>query len=609
VKQFWYALDRAAIRAIRNPGTEFKVRRLVFKFEPPFLKIQLPTGRSLSYPFARIMDDLDKYGHEKVTFLDNAGGKLRHGDEGPKRGKTIAHWIYQDPPDRPNYMRVDKHIAADGKRNFYQHHWDGTRWIHGVKDTYAERKIPYRLPELRAALLKNPDTEVQITEGEKDADTASRIGLVATTNPGGALAWTDELTAWMRTLGVRRAVIHEDNDQTGERRTKGLLTALSGFVKLRLVQYRDEPDGGDLTSFFDRLGKEALLERIATAKPAASGIAVLTKAEFLRGFVPPDYLIDGVLQRRFIYSLTGKTGHLKTAIALRVAQLVDHGGTLAGHAVTKGRVAYLVGENPDDVRMRVIGDDAVIGDSGPGNILFVPGVFNTDELLHQVEALGELDLVIIDTSAAYFLGDDENSNPQLGEHARKLRRLISLPGGPCGIVLCHPVKHASEPDQLLPRGGGAFLAEVDGNLTAWKEDTLVTLHHSDKFRGPGFEPITFRSEPIHTEQLKDRKGRMLPTFRVVALSDDEEAKENEAARSEENELLSARLDGGAAMSIAELAGLMGWTLKSGAPHKTKVARVLKRLKDAGLMKKERGKWDLTPKGEKLAKSLKTDGTI
>jgi hypothetical protein len=37
---------------------------------------------------------------------------------------------------------------------------------------------------------------------------------------------------------------------------------------------------------------------------------------FLKGFIPPDYLIDGILQRRFIYSLTAPTGGGKTAIAL-----------------------------------------------------------------------------------------------------------------------------------------------------------------------------------------------------------------------------------------------------------------------------------------------------
>src|SRR6476646_7069208 len=49
---------------------------------------------------------------------------------------------------------------------------------------------------------------------------------------------------------------------------------------------------------------------------------VLSKADFLKGFIPPDYLVDGVLQRRFIYSLTGQTGHAKTAIALLIARLV-----------------------------------------------------------------------------------------------------------------------------------------------------------------------------------------------------------------------------------------------------------------------------------------------
>jgi hypothetical protein len=346
-------------------------------------------------------------------------------------------------------------------------------------------------------------------------------------------------------------------------------------------------------------------EHVEEVKPAAPAIAVLSKAEFLRGFVPPDYLIDGILQRRFIYALTGQTGHVKTGIALRLAQLVDCGGSLAGHDVAQGRVAYLVGENPDDVRMRVIGDDAILGNSGPGNIVFVPGRFNTDALLQRIEALGALDLVIIDTSAAYFLGEDENSNQDLGEHARKLRRLVSLPGGPCVIALCHPTKYATGPEQLLPRGGSAFLAEIDGNMSAWMDDHLVTLHHSEKWRGPGFEPITFRRDKVTTEALKDSKGRLLTTVRAVVLSDEEEAQEAEATRSEENELLIARLNGGASMSVADLARAAGWLTDGdlSKPHKSKVARVAKRLGKDGLMKQQRKKWDLTDKGEKLAKSL------
>ena len=77
-KRFWQGLDRAAVTALRRPGTDFQINelgRLLFCFEHPFLRITLPSGRAISYPFARI-DGADKFGRPKVTFRDNAGGKF-----------------------------------------------------------------------------------------------------------------------------------------------------------------------------------------------------------------------------------------------------------------------------------------------------------------------------------------------------------------------------------------------------------------------------------------------------------------------------------------------------------------------------------------------------
>jgi putative DNA primase/helicase len=69
------------------------------------------------------------------------------------------------------------------------------RWVHGVKGTYAEIKIPYRLPKLLAA----PPTEpVWIPEGEKDADNVAALDLIATTNPGGAKQFQPELVQWFK---------------------------------------------------------------------------------------------------------------------------------------------------------------------------------------------------------------------------------------------------------------------------------------------------------------------------------------------------------------------------------------------------------------------------
>jgi len=43
---------------------------------------------------------------------------------------------------------------------------------------------------------------------------------------------------------------------------------------------------------------------------------------------------------------------------------------------------------------------------------------------------GPFSLLIVDTSASYYSGNDENDNVALGNHARMLRTFIELPGGP-----------------------------------------------------------------------------------------------------------------------------------------------------------------------------------
>jgi hypothetical protein len=213
---------------------------------------------------------------------------------------------------------------------------------------------------------------------------------------------------------------------------------------------------------------------------------------------------------------------------------------------------------------------------------------------------GNLDLVIIDTSAAYFLGNEELSNTQMGSHARMLRKLTTLPGGPCVLVLCHPIKHVTEPSQLLPRGGGAFLAEMDGNLTSWKhDDVMIDLHHN-KMRGPGFEPMSFRLDRIITPKLVDAKGNMIPTVRAVPVSRTEEDKQVNKVRNDED-LVLAKMLGNPEASISDIAEACGWKTPAGEPSKSKVQRALVKLDKAKLVKNERGWWKLTEAGKEVAR--------
>jgi len=96
--------------------------------------------------------------------------------------------------------------------------------------------------------------------------------------------------------------------------------------------------------------------RVNQLTPETTESAPLIKSskEFVAGFVPPDYLVDGLLQEAFLYSLTGATGAGKTAITLRLAATTALGIVFANRETKKRRVLYLAAENPADVRMRWI---------------------------------------------------------------------------------------------------------------------------------------------------------------------------------------------------------------------------------------------------------------
>jgi hypothetical protein len=333
-----------------------------------------------------------------------------------------------------------------------------------------------------------------------------------------------------------------------------------------------------------------------TALPAR---LTLSSAEFVAGFKPPDYLIVGWLQRRFVYSLTAATGDGKTAVALLLALLVSQGLALGKLKVKPGRILYFAGENPDDVRMRWMATTQQFArmPEDIDNVHFVPGVFKFTEIserIHQEMAARELALVIVDTSAAYFETDDENNNMQALAHAKRLRELSRLPGGPTVLICCHPTKNV---ESLVPRGGGAFLNEVDGNLTCKRNDLAVELHWCGKFRGPDFAPMFFQLKVVTHERLKDSDGNLIQTVVALSLSDEGMRDISEHRRADEDQVLLS-IEENPALSSRDRAQQMGWFMKSGDPYHMRVVRAEKALKEAGLIKKNRDGWELSDRGKK-----------
>jgi putative DNA primase/helicase len=111
-----------------------------------------------------------------------------------------------------DYLNLDGSLRFQVVRldpkDFRQRVPDGrTGWSWSMKGV---ERILYNLPRIKAAIAE--DRIVFVVEGEKDADTLTEIGFVATTNPGGAKKWNAD---YSQTLLRANVVIIPDNDKAG----------------------------------------------------------------------------------------------------------------------------------------------------------------------------------------------------------------------------------------------------------------------------------------------------------------------------------------------------------------------------------------------------------
>src|SRR5207249_4181617 len=138
-------------------------------------------------------------------------------------------------------------------KNFKQRRPDGNgNWIWNLKDV---RRVLYRLPVLLAA---DRIQTIYIVEGEKDAQRLLDLGLVATTNPGGAGKWRPEFNEPLR---GRHVVISPDNDDAGRAHAQTVASSLHQVAaSIKILVLPDLSPKGDISDWLDAGGTvEALL--------------------------------------------------------------------------------------------------------------------------------------------------------------------------------------------------------------------------------------------------------------------------------------------------------------------------------------------------------------
>ena len=553
-----------------------------------------------------------------------------------RRGIPQKVWTYHDEAGRV-LGHVYRFVKSDGGKEVLPVVWarhaesgaEEWRWM-----AFPKPRPLYGLDRLAA----KPDATVLLVEGEKCADAghAELHDLAVVSWPGGGNAFgnVDCLP-----LSGRRVITWADFDEPG------VQAMAAAREKLRVLNCKlwdivlppagSKPKGWDIAdAVLDGLRGRELAEYVRSnarsAVPRAtpeqveravlasvssgtaqkrqalekrSGGPILVDAtEWLANSTPQEWVVDGLIQRGNLYACTAITNHGKTAIGLLLALSIAAGKKFAGREIAQGKVMILCGENPDGFRTRMRATMHAMGlDDGDltGLVTVLPQALPLSNSVEQIleearQKEGDYALVLVDTSISYYSGDDEDDNLQARTHAWHLRSLAELPGHPAIVANTHPTKSADR-DNLLPRGGGAFLNEIDTNLTVWSEGETAVLHWHRKKRGPDFDPVPFEFHGMTIEE----HGRKVPTVYAAHITD-QRATELKRARTEaDNRLLYAMLHHPDS-TYAEWASSCGW---NGEQAKSKVWRSMERLKEDKLVTKFRGSLKLTKLGEEEAKRI------
>jgi len=183
-----------------------------------------------------------------------------------RHGPHAATWAYHDAEGEVVGMIVRWDTADDKDIRPVSRTAQG--WVIAGM---AEPRPLYRLPEL----LGRPDERVYVCEGEKAADAAATIDLLATTSAHGSKS--AKKTDWTPLAG-RRVVILPDNDAAGRRYAKEvvrILAKLEPAPEIKIVDLPELPKKGDIHDWLEEHDSlepdtlRAIVEGLADDAPVA----------------------------------------------------------------------------------------------------------------------------------------------------------------------------------------------------------------------------------------------------------------------------------------------------------------------------------------------------
>jgi hypothetical protein len=419
-----------------------------------------------------------------------------------KRDEPIA-WDYHDAQGELIYQVV--RFVKQGEKNYFQripHHTKPGEWVNGLNGT---KPTIYRLPEvLRAAEMGET---IYITEGEKCADALRKLGLVATTNSGGAGRWRGEYSKYLEGAGA--VIVLADNDEVGAKHADEVLRATRSIVPvIRTVDFPDLAPHGDVADWLKTHTKAQLIDYCAfpTQEVISADQAPAHVTPALRGLTPPmDFHTLLALPRQDIvwYApgffreglavLAGEANIGKTPLVVQLALAIATGTMWMNKVLCKkAKVLFIGTEYTRTELAHVIESSAAGVKPEPGMLAFkclddgdeiAPGTpAESLAMLEHYIATEGYQVIIIDVMTGYLPEEPFKQNVYRGDYKElKPYHVLMLKHHAMLIGTWHSVKRETNPRYMYNGSSGLWAVPASRVTLYTDQEQRVRIFSMPRF--------------------------------------------------------------------------------------------------------------------------------
>ncbi|MDA7720187.1 AAA family ATPase [Alphaproteobacteria bacterium] len=373
-------------------------------------------------------------------------------------------------------------------------------WVYNLKDVPA---LPYLLP----ALLSDQQGTIFIVEGEKCADELSALGLLATTNSGGAGNWKPILNHHFQ---GRDVVIVPDNDAAGRTHAQRVAQNLFGIANsLKILELPGLPEKGDVFDWFANGNQPHDLIRLADQASIVDQppIESVDESEDYYRFLTvedlyclpePRPLIEGLISENSFCVMYGAPGSGKSFCALDIGLSIAAGMPWHDKQTQQGSVLYIAGEGVGGLKRRVKAFHTHHGLSSIGSFHVLQQAVNfrdemsVQRLLRSIDRVGgDFSAIFVDTVARALPGSDENSATDMGAFVDACDRIRHHTGA--AVIGVH---HSGKDISRGMRGSSALLGAVDTSIEVKNTGGVICLKNEKQKDHAEHPPIYLKMKEV-----------------------------------------------------------------------------------------------------------------